>query len=123
MCDHRSHLCGYDINLTYPQNGKFPTLNPPFDVAFSKADRSRLSHRVLKSKVFRQALQRNEFDDHVSLDKRDMKSTTLRRMEKRDAWKRDLAGRANGTIDPFYECDLFFEMIDYATNFSLPWSQ
>lgn len=26
----RAHLCGYDINLTYPQNGHFPTLNPLF---------------------------------------------------------------------------------------------
>ena len=44
------------------------------------------------------------------------------RLQKRDAWKRDLSGRANGTIDPWYGCDLYDEMIDYALNFSLPWS-
>lgn len=37
--------------------------------------------------------------------------------------KRDLIGRANGTIDPYYLCDLRFEVIDYAFNFSLPWSK
>ena len=37
--------------------------------------------------------------------------------------KRDLSGRANGTIDPWYGCDLYDEMIDYALNFSLPWSE
>jgi carboxypeptidase D len=46
-----------------------------------------------------------------------------RRYEKRDAWKRDLSGRANGTIDPYYGCDLYDEMIDYAVNFTIPWSE
>jgi len=33
-----------------------------------------------------------------------------------------LAGRANGTIDPWYGCYLLEEMWDFAKNFSLPWS-
>ena len=44
------------------------------------------------------------------------------RLAKRAQWKRDLSGRANGTIDPWYQCDIYDEMIDYALNFSLPWS-
>lgn len=44
------------------------------------------------------------------------------REEKRQEWKRDLSGRANGTIDPFYGCFLFDEILDYAANFSFPWS-
>ena len=36
---------------------------------------------------------------------------------------RDLTGRANGTIDPFYGCDLLDEAISYALNFSVPWSK
>jgi hypothetical protein len=28
-------------------------------------------------------------------------------------WKRDFSDRANGTIDPWYGCDLFGEVIDY----------
>ena len=49
---------------------------------------------------------------------------------RRDAWlrerraaRRDLTHRANGTIDPFYLCDTFDEMIDYALNFSAPWGE
>lgn len=42
--------------------------------------------------------------------------------EKRILRKRDLTGRANGTIDPFYGCLLRGELEDYALNFSLPWS-
>ena len=37
--------------------------------------------------------------------------------------KRDLSGRANGSIDPWYGCFLNDELDDYALNFSLPWSK
>ena len=40
-----------------------------------------------------------------------------------NAWKRDLSGRANGTIDEWYECYLYDEMMDYAINFTFPWSK
>ena len=36
---------------------------------------------------------------------------------------RDLTGRANGTIDPYYGCYLSLEIQDYALNFSMPWSE
>ena len=39
----------------------------------------------------------------------------------RDVWKRDLAGRANGAIDPWYQWDLYSEMVDYAIDFPFPW--
>ena len=35
--------------------------------------------------------------------------------------KRDLSGRANGTLDPWYGCDVFDEMWEYAVNFTFPW--
>lgn len=41
---------------------------------------------------------------------------------KRTQRKRDLTERANGTLDPWYGCDLFDEMWDYAFNFTFPWS-
>lgn len=117
---HRSHLCGYDLNLTYPQNGHFPTLNPPFnDEGGITADR----HRKLKDSLFKQAFKNDMFDRRREYTKRNLDPPTARRLEKRDAWKRDLSGRANGTIDPWYECDLYFEMIEYALNFSIPWSE
>ena len=46
-----------------------------------------------------------------------------KREERRQEWKRDLSGRANGTIDPFYGCFLLEEVMDYAQNFSFPWSE
>ncbi|KAJ7200472.1 Alpha/Beta hydrolase protein [Mycena haematopus] len=44
-----------------------------------------------------------------------------RREAERQQWKRDLSGRANGTIDPFYGCFLLDELEDYAVNFTFPW--
>ena len=51
----------------------------------------------------------------------------MRDLQRRGEWvsrseKRDLSGRANGTIDPWYACFLALELRDYALNFSLPWS-
>lgn len=37
-------------------------------------------------------------------------------------WKRDLSNRANGTIDPWYGCDLLDLVIDYALNYTYPWT-
>ncbi|KAJ7453029.1 Alpha/Beta hydrolase protein [Mycena galericulata] len=42
--------------------------------------------------------------------------------EARQQWKRDLAGRPNGTLDPWYGCFIWDEMYDYALNFSFPWT-
>lgn len=71
-----------------------------------------------------------------SVDSEDTKSSLTRRdyqekreliAAKRDAWlaeKRDLTGRGNDTtIDPFYGCFIYDELLDYATNFSIPWSE
>lgn len=46
-----------------------------------------------------------------------------KRSEFQNQWKRDLRGRANGTVDRWYGCDLLTEMVDYAINFSFPWSK
>lgn len=111
-CPCREHLCGYDLNLTYPQNGRFPTLVDPFttfgNLAPGKSSKYKSVVAALKAgqvtKVVpsRQKLERWE--------------------ERHTAWKRDLAGRANGTLDPWYGCFLFGEMWDYAFNFTFPWS-
>lgn len=37
--------------------------------------------------------------------------------------KRDLSLRANGTIDPWYGCFLFDEMVEYTINYTAPWSK
>lgn len=46
-----------------------------------------------------------------------------KRQNDKAQWKRDLTGRANGTIDPYYGCFLLEEAIDYALNFTFPWNQ
>ncbi|PSR78208.1 hypothetical protein PHLCEN_2v7540 [Hermanssonia centrifuga] len=43
-------------------------------------------------------------------------------IRKRDTWKRDLSGRSNSSIDPWYGCFVWDEMVDYAVNFTYPWS-
>lgn len=46
-----------------------------------------------------------------------------RRAEHAGNQKRDLSLRANGTIDPWYGCFLFDEMVEYAINYTAPWSE
>ena len=115
----RTHLCGYDLNLTYPQDGHFPTISPPLAtllptiIANTTKPKRQIFNAALKSDSFAR-LQgpfrgTNELESHP-------------RKAKREAWKRNLAERANGTIDPTYACDLYDEMVDYALNFSMPWS-
>ncbi|THG96679.1 hypothetical protein EW026_g5196 [Hermanssonia centrifuga] len=43
-------------------------------------------------------------------------------ISKRDTWKRDLGGRSNSSIDPWYGCFVWDEMVDYAVNFTYPWN-
>lgn len=106
----QTHLCGFDLNITYPQNGKFPNLEPPLPQGFATASRRILTKQALLAEA-KARVAINQKREAVE--------------EKRARWvqeKRDLSGRANGTIDSWYQCDLLDEMIDYALNFSLPWS-
>ncbi|KAF8576822.1 alpha/beta-hydrolase [Ramaria rubella] len=113
------HLCGYDLNLTYPQDGHFPPLRPnqinSGSGIFEGVARSQ--PRTLSRKAFRSALALTS-KSPSNLNKRELEVRAQRRAD----WKRDLTGRANGTIDSFYQCFLLFELIDYAVNFTQPWS-
>lgn len=114
----RTHLCGYDLNLTYPQNGHFPTLTfvepsnneEPFRSLSRFNSRTRHETRLRAREVLRNAKR------SAKIEQRDSVAAAA-------AKKRDLSGRANGTIDPWYGCDIYDEMIDYAVNFSAPWSE
>ena len=114
----RTHLCGLDLNLTYPQNGTFPTLNPPMPNHRLSTLDARVKER--KTMLFKKALKQDALERRAGVKKRDLATEEVR-FAKRLQWKRDLSGRANGTIDPWYACDLYDEVIDYALNFSLPW--
>ncbi|PIL29080.1 hypothetical protein GSI_09128 [Ganoderma sinense ZZ0214-1] len=118
------HLCGFDLNLTYPQTGgTFPTLEttPGYRIALRDARRSKSdlsSHRhhrrrsplkkLPSSRGFRALVDRSNDDSH--------------REAKRSQWKRDLTELTDsGTLNPWYGCDIFDEMWDYAYNFTYPW--
>ncbi len=61
------------------------------------------------SRGFRDSVKRSEHDKH--------------RETERSQWKRGVAKRIDsGTLDPWYGCDIFDEMWDYAFNFTYPWS-
>ncbi|KAJ7686175.1 alpha/beta-hydrolase [Mycena rosella] len=115
----QTHLCGFDLNLTYPQNGHFPTLNltrPTSNSALSESllnpteDRAR-TLRESVSVRFAEVQDRDAFVREIG-----------HRSTEHQQWKRDLSGRANGTIDPFYGCFLLDELVDYAVNFTFPWT-
>lgn len=114
----RQHLCNYDLNLTYPQNGTFPSLVDPRDVpaSFFESTVARSKGAMAMKGLFA----RNYAAQGAAADLtiRDLEA----REEKRQLWKRDLSGRPNGTLDPHYGCFIFEEMLDYALNFSFPWS-
>ncbi|KAK7685721.1 hypothetical protein QCA50_011066 [Cerrena zonata] len=112
----QSDLCGYNITLTYPQNGHFPTLDGPISDLFSS-----LSLR-LKATARRVIFSKREMASEVQKRALEHPGGLQKREASRQQWKRDLSDRANGTIDPYYQCAIYDEMVDYALNFSLPWN-
>ncbi|KAJ8597488.1 alpha/beta-hydrolase [Rhizopogon salebrosus TDB-379] len=117
-------LCGYDLTLEYPQNGHFPTLNYTPGAEYGSSGMSASGRYKARQGRFskKQFLAETEQRYNVRLAKRSAGLSNHERLRARDVWKRDLAGRANGTIDPWYGCDLYDEMLDYAINFTFPWS-
>ncbi|KAF8216863.1 Alpha/Beta hydrolase protein [Mycena galopus ATCC 62051] len=125
----QSHLCGYDVNLTYPQNGIIPTINfiDALDRDVPFMEEMDLSERDLSTRRRRELRERT----HAGL-KRGIVAEVNQRWAKLDQTERDhiarrrekrnLSGRANGTLDPWYGCALLPEFIDYAINFSAPWN-
>lgn len=126
----RFHLCGLDVNLTYPQNGVIAPLQEihPTGRVFpstgsGQAARSKLNQLARRSYPTENLLARRDRDNAQAL------------------WKRNLSGRGNGTIDSWvgliicsltlrvmltlsqYGCFLYDELLDYAVNFTYPWSQ
>ena len=129
--DDRTRLCGYDLNLTYPQTGgHFPTLN--LTLPAGESDNSARVVAMSKSRAnrFKSYFSPSSSAASVSPEKRqidvDEEAVVAGREQMHDARKvekRDLSGRANGTIDPWYGCFLGGELEDYALNFSKPWSE
>ena len=109
----RNHLCGLDINLTYPQtSGHFPTIDllVPDDDARAEWAAGAKQRQSARQRLTKLAL--------------DATAAAAGAAKRDGAWlaRRDLSMRANGTIDTWYGCLIYDEMIDYALNFSAPWS-
>ncbi|KAF5387348.1 hypothetical protein D9757_005819 [Collybiopsis confluens] len=128
--EQQSHLCGYDVNLTYPQNGIIPTVEfiaPGGDNASGDFFTNRLKfakNRTFRSRLLARLQERSETEDiHPQA-----KSLQFRkREERRQTWvdnKRGLMNRGGlvPAIDPQYGCDLLSEFIDHAINFTFPWT-
>ncbi|PFH51848.1 hypothetical protein AMATHDRAFT_58385 [Amanita thiersii Skay4041] len=105
----QSHLCGFDVNLTYPQTGIIPEVHY---IGPTQRD----------SPFF---MRKTRFQNTYILKQLQRRAATIENREdtaKKVIAKRDLTGRANGTIDPWYGCALLDEFIDYALNFTFPWN-
>ncbi|THH00620.1 hypothetical protein EW026_g1956 [Hermanssonia centrifuga] len=108
---------------TYPQLVGYDTeVYEYFRAQSAPVRKSSSSERTKKQTLVKRAL---EVDSHMA--KRNLKARSLdagaERIQKRDQWKRDFVDQANETavLDPYYGCDLYDELMDYALNFSLPW--
>ena len=120
--DIRHHLCGFDLNLTYPQTGgNFPTLNLTLGLRAQLQAATAGSATASSTSSWREAIAAEytiRARTNPNLKRADYQE---RRDVDRLVWKRDISGRPNGTIDPWYGCDIFNEMRDYAVNFTFPW--
>ena len=113
---YRSDLCGYNLTLTYPQNGLFKTLDGPISSLFEA------SFLFLRGSARRVIFSKRDMVNEVKKRAIEQPGGIRKREANRQQWKRDLSQRPNGTIDPYYGCAIYDEMVDYALNFSLPWS-
>lgn len=126
----RSHLCAYDLNLTYPQaGGAFPPLQvgPNSPIAFGPTA-VRKNHfgpgsngTSTNSTAISSATGSSTSASGSPTTSTSASATPSSMRRNLNIEKRDLSGRANGTIDPWYGCDLYDEWVDYAVNFSHPW--
>lgn len=124
----RSHLCGYDYNLTYPQTGgPIPSGGLNVSAGGDSVPFLQSRSRSSSAKSLKAIASYITSLEEPANKKRaaEPKYAAVQREKMKRAWKkgkRDLSGRANGTIDPWYGCFLGAEVQDYALNFSLPWS-
>ncbi|TFY81231.1 hypothetical protein EWM64_g2782 [Hericium alpestre] len=94
----KEQLCGYDLNITYPQEAVLPSV---------QSSPRRSSYWMLAQ---------SESKIVGALDRRELRAREISvRHSRRQS-------SLSGSLDPFYGCSLFDEMIDYAVNNSFPWT-
>ncbi|TDL23044.1 alpha/beta-hydrolase [Rickenella mellea] len=126
--EQQERLCGYNVNLTYPQTGgKFASIflpsavdpNSPF--FFTGPPQAQAQSRTSLS------LQKKTYAKYLNSAastkvKRAVTKREIERERRHNEWKRSLALRPNGTLDTWYGCNLWEEMWDYAVNYTFPWT-
>ncbi|KIM90542.1 hypothetical protein PILCRDRAFT_186958 [Piloderma croceum F 1598] len=104
----QEHLCGFDLNLTYPQDAHFPPLSiiPPTD---------RQVNDLL-------AQRKTPFRQQSFIDKAATRFVKRSDNSTRCPPKESLIGQGDETINGWYGCFLYDEMLDYALNCSFPYN-
>ncbi|KAF8659838.1 hypothetical protein AX16_001723 [Volvariella volvacea WC 439] len=128
----QNHLCGYDLNLTYPQDGILPPVPlvlPTARVVPGFEQHQFTNKKKFLSKLFSRAAaleaEVNELEKIDRVEKRGglaKRAWIEEREEKRLEFKRDIGERQNGTLDPWYGCLILDFFIDYAINYTYPWN-
>jgi carboxypeptidase D len=95
---HRSHLCGYDLNLTYPQTQPLPPVTFT-DSPSSEAGSQEHFNFLLKSAKTGSGLAKR-LASRQSLSRRDAAAGDSTR-----------SFDPQSPLDPWYECDVYDEMI------------
>lgn len=115
----RSHLCNLDINLTYPQTGgPFPPVQIPAGArtAGSSTASTKRAYRGRRSLT-------RELAADLRAAARDAQRGSVplaKRQSGLAQWKQGHSADST-VVDPWYGCDVWDEMIDFAMNFTFPW--
>ncbi|KAF7799721.1 hypothetical protein EIP86_010963 [Pleurotus ostreatoroseus] len=131
---NQAHLCGLDLNVTYPQTGgNFPTINITFSAQNTNAsnqdpDDDKSDDHKQKDSKDKSKRKNNSFVHEVRARHAERRASGLasqspEKRHKRETWKRDLSGLPNNSVDPWYGCYVWDEIVDYAVNFTYPWSK
>ncbi|KAF5361823.1 hypothetical protein D9756_002268 [Leucocoprinus leucothites] len=108
----QSHLCNYDVNLTYPQTSILPSIplvNP------TQRDLPFMAYQ-LTSRTFLRELYRRGTEKQTDLVKRG--ETALAKRDSTEFFK----NRPFDQLDPWYGCVLLWMYIDYSLNYTFPWN-
>ncbi|GJJ06658.1 hypothetical protein Clacol_000853 [Clathrus columnatus] len=110
----QAHLCKLDINLSYPQSNPIPTIVLPVEAGpefFSSS-----SPKLAKQLSLRALLSSSSSSSKA-------RSFSAKFKRRGIGFNRFISEfeSGNDTINPWYGCDLYDEMIDYALNFTFPW--
>ncbi|KAF8530534.1 Alpha/Beta hydrolase protein [Hysterangium stoloniferum] len=107
------HLCKLDLNLTYPQEVPLPTLETALPTAEGAIDTFTNLRTSLVKGLSTKVKKHRSYSPFSNKERKNRLSV----------WKRDYTDLTSQVIDPWYRCDIWNEMIDWALNHTFPWAQ